>query len=392
MKIVWLSDLDIKGSGYFNISVPICEGLVKKGHEVKAIGLQYDGREHFYNFSIIPSQNLNDALAIAQNLYNMWKFDVFIVAIDIPIQEQIMYPMRQRSFPYIGIMPIEADPLCFSWSPVLMDMDKVFIISEFGKQEAEKMGIQAEHLQIGIDTNFWKMPTDDERKAIRKSMGFDDDTFVVLTVADNQERKNLSAAFDMMSELCHKYTNVKYVLVTKEFQFVGWKLRDYALELEFSDNLLIFERGMDARNLWGLYAMADVFLLPSKSEGLGMPLLEAMSVGIPCVATNCTAIAELLGDNRGYLAEYDYVYRDPFGNGRRYLIDFESGIKLLEYLYTRKVFPDKVSDAIIDRARKYVEQRTWEHAIDQVDTAIREAHEKYYQDKRVMGINKSDLV
>ena len=120
MKIAWLSDLDMIGSGYFNISVPLCEGLIAKGHDVKAVGLGYKGNEHPYNFGIIPAENVKIALAVLQNLYQLWHFDVFVVALDITIQEAILRTISNRQFGYIGILPIEADPLCMSWAMALM--------------------------------------------------------------------------------------------------------------------------------------------------------------------------------------------------------------------------------------------------------------------------------
>jgi hypothetical protein len=124
------------GSGYFNISVPLCNGLIAKGHDVRAVGLGYKGNEHYNNFGIIPAGNMKEAMGVMQNLSALWKFDVMVVALDITIQEAILKSMTSRNFGYIGIMPIEADPLCMSWAMVLMQMDKVFIISQFGTDEA----------------------------------------------------------------------------------------------------------------------------------------------------------------------------------------------------------------------------------------------------------------
>jgi glycosyltransferase involved in cell wall biosynthesis len=43
---------------------------------------------------------------------------------------------------------------------------------------------------------------------------------------------------------------------------------------------------------------ADLFILPSRAEGLSNALLEAMSYGIPCIATHVGGTPELLGADR----------------------------------------------------------------------------------------------
>ena len=370
MKIAWISDLDFRVSGYFNISSALCEGLAKRGHEIKVVGLGYKGEQHDFSFSVIPIQNFQEANALLANLYNLWHFDVCIVALDIPMQEKILETMQGRPFKYIGIMPIEADPLCMSWAGVLLEMDKRLIISEFGVEESAKMGVPATYLPVGIDTNLLRMPSKEERLALRNSFGFDKNTFAILTVADNQERKNLSKAFEVIGEFAKDKPNVKYMLVTREHCPVGWKLRDMALMYGINNQLMIFERGMSFKELWALYAISDCFLLSSKTEGLGMPLIEAMAIGVPCVATNATGMKELLSDGRGFLADYDYVYRDPFGNGNRYFMNKDSAVCQLENVYGHSC------QRMVNKARKYVEGRTWDKAVDVVNAAINEVMKK----------------
>ena len=53
-----------------------------------------------------------------------------------------------------------------------------------------------------------------------------------------------------------------------------------------------------------LMRQAYVFALPSRAEGLPMTLIEAMSMGVPCVTTPVGAIEELVTDGKnGYLVE-----------------------------------------------------------------------------------------
>lgn len=359
-RIIYVSDFDMRGSGYFNISIPLCSGLIEKGHEVKVLGLGYKGDNHKFPFSIIPTKDFVEMAAMMKNLVSMWPFDVIMVALDIPMQEKVLILLGNKppEVKYIGIMPIESDPLVIDWAMILAQMDKAFIISKFGTEEANKKGIDAEYFEVGIDSDSWKKRTEEEHLVLRKSFGIEEDEFVVLTVADNQERKNLWASFDVFSRFHKEHPKSKYILVTRGNSSVGWKLRTMANEMGFGKDYMEFERGINFKQLWSLYAMSDAFLLFSKAEGLGMPVMEAMSVGVPVIGTNCTGIKELLSEGRGFLVDADYVVTDPFGNAHRYWIDRDLAYKTLEYVYEHR--------PSTELAREFTEKRKWENSVNAV--------------------------
>lgn len=373
-KIVVISDFSFQGSGYFNIVVPLCKGLAERGHEVKAVGLGYRGEPHELPFSIIPCNNYADANAMANNLKIQWGAELMIVALDIPTQTSYIDLSKQLKFPMIAITPLENPPLTMSWSMLLQQADKVFFISQMGTDEAIKAGVEnAEHLLVGMDTVAWRMRTNEEYAQGRKLFNISDDCLVVITVADNQERKNLSKAMEIVSKVKHEAgIKVKYILVTRENSDVGWKLRDLAMTYNIASDVIIFERGMPFGELYALYAMSDVFLLTSKAEGLGMPVMEAMSVGVPVVATNCGAMPELLGnDERGLLMDTEYSMIDPWGNSRRDFPSAESGEYKLRRLNMGR--DGTANPSLMSKmAREYMETRTWDFPVGQVDRAIEE--------------------
>jgi glycosyltransferase involved in cell wall biosynthesis len=71
-------------------------------------------------------------------------------------------------------------------------------------------------------------------------------------------------------------------------------------------NQLVRPGRIPAADRDGLYAMASVMAFPSRYEGFGIPVLEAMAAGCPVVASNATALPEAVAD-AGILVDPDDV-------------------------------------------------------------------------------------
>lgn len=378
MNIIYISDFFVGGadssekaiprSGYSNIGMELCRRLASYGHDVKVLGLGYTGQEHWEKFSIVPCNNLQDVGGYMNNLKFIWGVEVVVCALDINhYQEQIYPAARQLELKYVCITPLESDPLCVTWANLLNKMDKVFFISRFGAGEAKKAGVEAEHIDIGIDTTAWRLRTEEEFKKIRSSLGYDEDDFVILTVADNQERKDLGRGLQVAAEIKSRGIPIKYVFVTREHSQVGWKLYDLAYELGLSSDVRVFQNGIPFPDLYALYCAADVFLLPSKGEGLGVPVMEAMSVGVPVVANRTGAIPELLEKERGWIADWECWYFDPFGNQRRYHMSVDKAVDALLEIRSN---PEKVAQKLAN-ARSFMESKNWDKPAKQLEEAIK---------------------
>jgi glycosyltransferase involved in cell wall biosynthesis len=368
-RILWISHFDQKGSGYQSISVELCSRLVEMGHQVKALGFEYRGEPQDYNFSLIPAADFSAIFAEVHNIRDLWQPDVAIVAFDVPLHKFMLARQVFQGLKYIGIFPLESDPLILPYAMLLSMMDAACVISRFGTEECKKFGVKAHYLEVGIDLEKWRQPSAIERDESRTALGVAD-TFNVLTVADNQERKNLSRALETFADFHQIHPKSKYMLVTREKLSVGWDLRDYARVLKIGDSFSLFERGMDFPALWAIYAAADAFLLTSKAEGAAMPLLEAMALGIPCVGTDCTAIREHLMDGRGFLIPWEFETIDPFMNGLRRFVSRSEGTRLLSEVYQLSMSKDSSLVDIKTRAFKYVEGRTWGQATTLLNNLI----------------------
>lgn len=385
--IVVISDFSAGGSGYQRIMTNLCKRLtIDYDMHILALGLDYKGEEHQYPFAIVPSAPLSNIPGMIKQLEDYKApLEAIFVGLDIPLQRALLQAMDHPGpVPYIGLFPLEAQPLCQPWAIEMLRMDARLIMSQFGASEFKRAGVEAEFLPLGVD-DIWRPPGPDERKMIRQALGIDDDMFMVLTVADNQERKNLSKAAEIISRLSiniedylpngfvgkkSEKRKVSWYLVSRLQSPVGWELQDLAMRWGIMDKLSMFNRGMPDDKLWALYAAADAFLLTSKAEGLAIPVMEAMACRVPVAATDCTAMTEHLSDNRGWLIPAQYEYCDPFGNESRYFVDAQAGAEILAGIMDMQ--PVQLT-LRLNAAQDYLTDRTWDNATRIVAETINNA-------------------
>jgi len=79
-----------------------------------------------------------------------------------------------------------------------------------------------------------------------------------------------------------------------------WKNTEILKELPYSIIDIGYGRGkfgyMTDEQVTALYCASDAFLCPSKAEGFGLPVLEAMTCGTPVIASDATSLPEVVGD------------------------------------------------------------------------------------------------
>jgi glycosyltransferase involved in cell wall biosynthesis len=105
----------------------------------------------------------------------------------------------------------------------------------------------------------------------------------------------------------------------------GWLMDDFKKEVE-SLNLqqkVILPGYVDDEALQWLYRNCFAFLYPSYFEGFGLPVIEAMGLGAPVIASNVSSIPEIIGQ-AGILV--DPMNQDEIAQAMRKLI-FEPGFR-----------------------------------------------------------------
>lgn len=384
--ILYLSDFSPAGSGYQRIGMNACHSLaIDFGYDVIALGLNYDRSEHDKPFRIVSVPSLKHVPDIVNQIVSSGiTIAALVVALDVPLQKMII-ELSTGKLRYIGLFPLEAPPLSLSWAATLRAMDERLVMSLFAQSALAEHGIESTFVPISIhDPARWTPPDENERAAARRMIGVDEDEFAILTVADNQERKNLSAAMKIIADLSVRVdgrdrtgyatditslAKVKWYLVTRTESPVGYDLVDLAMRYGVLDRVEFIERGIPTDDLIMYYAAADAFLLTSKAEGLAIPQLESMAMKLPVVVTGATAMLEhVVRSGCGDIADVEYNMIDPFGNGWRYMIDTESAVFALRRLMDGK---RAGLDRELAAGRDYVMRRHWIDVAAAIDQGVR---------------------
>ncbi len=171
-------------------------------------------------------------------------------------------------------------------------------ISDFSRAEAlQHTDIPATrivNISSAVDDQFAPMLVDAGMKsALLKKAGITK-PFLMFT-GSFDIRKNhprLVEAFAMVSPTIRN--QYQLVIVGKGDASQINKLRDIAAEhgLGFSD--LVFVGHVTDAELVALYNLCSLFVFPSLREGFGLPVLEAMSCGVPTIGSNRTSIPEVI--------------------------------------------------------------------------------------------------
>ena len=175
-------------------------------------------------------------------------------------------------------------------------VDHLIAVSEAQRRTYLRIGVPPEEMTT-VPNGIRPSGRGLGRKAARKLLGLDPERLVVLTVGRLVVMKGQRYLLDAVPGLADEFPELAVVVV-------GWghlhqALLDQAATLGVSERVHFLGYRRDARLLLDA---ADVFVLPSRHEGMPLVLLEAMEAGLPVVATRVIGSEEVVADGEtGFL-------------------------------------------------------------------------------------------
>ncbi|MBR4656598.1 MAG: glycosyltransferase family 4 protein [Oscillospiraceae bacterium] len=197
---------------------------------------------------------------------------------------------------------------------------------------------------IGVNTAKFR---EAEKKDIRDELHLPKDAFLILTVAELHPRKNLKTSIAAIAKL--KEFPIYYVLFGNGI--LEDELKAFCNECHVADK--VFFAGY-RRDVPSIMKCCDLFLFPSKREGLGLAGIEAMASGLPVVSSNINGILDYMEQGKtGIMCDPDDVegfanailelYQDPerrkkiaeYNKIKSIAFDVSNTVAALEEGYTR---------------------------------------------------------
>lgn len=209
-----------------------------------------------------------------------------------------------------AIVPFwELPKLPDSWLPLMRGMDIVLAPTLF-IAEAVRAALpdtecihfrQAVFLPEGVAENrsAWGIP--EEATAFVSS--FD--------VGSDIERKNPFAVVEAFKQAFPERHDVALVLKLScspaARDLFADRLEALAEAIADDDRIIVIDRVLAYRDVLSLYASSDVLVSLHRSEGLGLALMEAMSLGRPVIATAWSGNMDFCTDENSCLVGYDLI-------------------------------------------------------------------------------------
>ena len=191
---------------------------------------------------------------------------------------------------------IEAFP---KWRQVLHNMlinstitHTLIAVSEQTRGQAIEEGIRPHKITV-IPNAVKQLDTSTvDRWAVRKELGVNENDIFLLAIGRLTYQKGHEFLIQAMSKVVSRFPNAKAGICGEGP--LRSQLENQIREKGLSDRVRLLGAWEDVAPL---LASADIFVLPSRWEGLSRALMEAMAAGLPAIAAQVDGIKDLITDD-----------------------------------------------------------------------------------------------
>jgi glycosyltransferase involved in cell wall biosynthesis len=178
--------------------------------------------------------------------------------------------------------------------------DIIATVSDYSKRDiAEKVGVPVEKIKV-VPNGLREVNPKDPSLEIELKNRFAINEKYVLNVGGIHERKNIVKLVHAFAGLVNHRGYSGKLLITGNvsgapYQRKMKKICDASVRETSMENRIVFTGYVSEQELDSLFRMAGLLIYPSLYEGFGIPILEAMKMGLPVITSNISAMPEVAG-------------------------------------------------------------------------------------------------
>lgn len=385
MKVLICGDSPTVSTGFARCTRVACNSLLAAGHEVIVLGISEFGDPRLvteYPYPIYPCvqpiDNGHDVLGVTRlpTLVDRLKPSLIILINDpwnIPAymdQLKITKGICDKLGAEFTIPPVIAWLAVDSVNhkgELLNSLAHVITWTNFAANELSRGGctVPMSVVPLGVDRDVF-YPRDQAASRRMVCSALPDNAFVVGVVGRNQPRKRLDLTLKYFANWIHSYgiDNAYLFLYVAPTGETGCDITQlvkyYNLTGKVMSHTSPIGKGHSDELLAHVYSAFDVYLSTSQAEGWGLPALEAMSCGVPCVLPDFASFGPegWTGDTACAISCFTTSLTAPL-NGNPYTIggipDERSTINALSLLYK----DDKARHTLSLNGRLLASTLTW---------------------------------
>lgn len=188
-------------------------------------------------------------------------------------------------------------PLRSSKISKLKNADSMIAITGDIVDDLHKLGFEETkiaYIPNGVDTTVFYPPSDEEKRILRAQLNLPNDKTIFAFTGKITKRKGIDILLEGW-EKARKANKEAFLVVIGSGVGEKDSLEEYAHSFVQKHQLVdsvCFVGAVDC--VWEYLKAADVFVFPSRWEGLPNSLLEAMAVGLLCIASDIEGVNELI--------------------------------------------------------------------------------------------------
>lgn len=317
MNILFLSNFTVT-SGYSLQSRILVPQLQKLGHKVTVVDIRAGGGSTSQVGDVVILPTIHDPIGndIIQGHYSRSKADLAISLVDV----WGLNPVVMATMNWVPITPIDHSPVAPAVANSLKAAKGIIALSRFGQRELSNVGYQSQYLPHMVDPAVWyPAVTKEQIQQARAVLGLPSDAFIASFVGvndSNPSRKGipeLLAAWSMFSQRHKDVLLYLHTTLLGNIPVAGVRhgvdidalMRTFGIDprtILMPDEYRL-RTGIPAPELATMARASNVFVLPTRGEGFGIPLIESQHAGCPVITTDFAAGAELCAS--GWKIEYE---------------------------------------------------------------------------------------